>query len=744
MSRTRSGTIASLDDARRAVATDLRKDGARWETIRDGFAVLFDKVRKAEDASSIMTLALQKELAPAFIAALTNERSALVSAVKATLTALVELMEGALKELCDRLVFALLKQSGSGNGTNAAHACEAVLMIFAFVPSTAFIPELCRVRTESTANPAVQLACTRALNIILATWPDEAVRRMLAYGSHEAEVQVLMLGHAQAGNEHVRRLARVNFRLLRSRFPSAAASFGERFRLKLPDRWDSMVNDSSVVGEDEARLRAVFEGRAGTRVETYPHFSSPFSVGEVYSLASGSPSYMAGGGGGGAGGGGGGGATAAEGGHSPGGGKSAPTSPRRSRPGSPRTSGSPSTTTSVTTSPKHMFGVTSESRSPLAETAASLHTRAFSDRVVVGGGRMGAGVPLARAQAPPPSRSMPPAVDLAMAALAKSQGGLQLARVGHRPTSPRTLVRPTSPRQAVAAPALPRAYAPIRAAPPHMNGSGRAGSREPLVSASTTTVAAHTAAASGVTNGTTSYFPTATHAPTTMPYAFNSESVGAAAQELHLHVRQHVGVAAKAYEAMIQNATYAELAAKIQEAGRRRATAMSTAVATSLNGNDAKGAALTALGFAGGGKASATEAFVPALNSAQLQAFASNMLSSMLDLRARCDDIISHLTSVAEWSAGGAPPSSAHEHTIATPPVIAAPGATAVESLNSSGASEERSPAGDTTEEAAVLQNAFERSLPASLPASQPGTVPPSPDSLDVGADSEFHNDAVS
>jgi hypothetical protein len=156
--RSRTGGLSNMDDIKRALSTDLKKDGSRWEMIKDGFSALWDRVRKSDDPSLAFPPALQRELAPLFIASMTNERSALVLQAKITLMALVELLGIQSKELSDRIFFALVKQTGTGNGTNAGHAMDAVLAVVKFVPSTTLVTETIRARID-IINVPVQITC---------------------------------------------------------------------------------------------------------------------------------------------------------------------------------------------------------------------------------------------------------------------------------------------------------------------------------------------------------------------------------------------------------------------------------------------------------------------------------------------------------------------------------------------------------------------------------------------------------
>ena len=164
-----------------ALRTDLRKEG-RWETIREGFDALVARLELAKSPLlDVLPPPVQRELVAPWLASITNERSALVAQAKRALVEVARALRDDAHELTDRMLYALLTTAGCGNGIKAQHLTDAVLAIAAAVRSPALLAEALRASRNHPSNKDVQIACIRALNVVLGTWPDEVLlARVLA------------------------------------------------------------------------------------------------------------------------------------------------------------------------------------------------------------------------------------------------------------------------------------------------------------------------------------------------------------------------------------------------------------------------------------------------------------------------------------------------------------------------------------------------------------------------------------
>lgn len=251
----------SVDEVKAKLSNGSRD--ADWTTKRAALAALGRLVDK--HGAEWFTPSMQRELSGGLLEQLRTERSALVSDACALLTRLGGEHGRALAPLVERLLPEMVVVAGAGNKTIAKFVRPTVLALAGSVPlGPRGLADVHRTASASK-NAAVVEVAARYANVALGCWPDDALPGL---GGGEAASTSAALGATTSfgaaaaadgagpvgGQDHpsvsgaslrdvlcasllsaitsphegVRRVGRVNFRLLRLRFPAAAADFERR------------------------------------------------------------------------------------------------------------------------------------------------------------------------------------------------------------------------------------------------------------------------------------------------------------------------------------------------------------------------------------------------------------------------------------------------------------------------------------------------------------------------------------
>jgi hypothetical protein len=256
----------SVDDIKAKLSNGSRD--ADWTTKRAALAALGRLVDK--HGAEWFTPALQRELSGGLLEQLRTERSALVSDACALLGRLGAEHGRAIAPLVERLLPEMVVVAGAGNKTIAKFVRPTLLALAGSVPlGPRGLADVHRTASASK-NAAVVEVAARYANVALGCWPDDALPGLGGGGHGGGSGEAAASTAASAGSsalgapadgagpvggpdhpslsgaslrdvlcasllsaitsphEGVRRVGRVNFRLLRLRFPSAAADFERR------------------------------------------------------------------------------------------------------------------------------------------------------------------------------------------------------------------------------------------------------------------------------------------------------------------------------------------------------------------------------------------------------------------------------------------------------------------------------------------------------------------------------------
>ena len=199
----------------------------------------------------------QREIAPGVAAQFTTERSALVAEAARVVEGIVRDHGRAFAPLIERLLYDLLLVSGAGNKTIAARVRPVLAAIGAACPTPRAFGEAARAFAASKA-PGVHEGVFRLVNAALAGWDDAAMRAVDKDPSRD--LCVLVLAGVTSGAETCRRIGRINFRLLRLRYPRIAAALELRHGAKVcAAQWKAIVGPGRAE-DDAARAAAAGDG----------------------------------------------------------------------------------------------------------------------------------------------------------------------------------------------------------------------------------------------------------------------------------------------------------------------------------------------------------------------------------------------------------------------------------------------------------------------------------------------------
>jgi hypothetical protein len=191
-----------------------------WTRLNAAFLEL--PGRLASESALFLAPEVQRRIAPGFIFGMTNERSALARSATDALKRLVDAGGRASRVLCELVAPDLVKHAGTGNALNAKTAAATLVHVFSRVASARLVAELVRVAKANTSSGLVLAGAGRAANALLTHWPLAIVARLFADASAADGAAALLSLGAQAGDADVRRICRVNFRLLEARAPRLA------------------------------------------------------------------------------------------------------------------------------------------------------------------------------------------------------------------------------------------------------------------------------------------------------------------------------------------------------------------------------------------------------------------------------------------------------------------------------------------------------------------------------------------
>ena len=161
--------------------------------------------------------------------------------------------------LVEKLLFDALVVAGAGNKTIAKFVRSALTSVMTRCATPRLLPELARAYGH-TKSTSVHEVVFRGVNAVLACWPDDVMAGVDKDPSRE--LCALVMAGISSSAENCRRIGRVNFRLLKARYPRVGAAFELRYGATFPNSTWRLMASAEKAAEDERRCSDAGDGVA--------------------------------------------------------------------------------------------------------------------------------------------------------------------------------------------------------------------------------------------------------------------------------------------------------------------------------------------------------------------------------------------------------------------------------------------------------------------------------------------------